>query len=61
MRVCWETCPARALAAPAKNRYRAKISEMLVNRQPINNLQVVIDVLNSITDDECRKEAIQGW
>ena len=45
----------------AKQRYRAELARRLVNEEPIDNLELVQDILMHITDEECKKEAMQGW
>jgi transposase len=45
----------------AKTRYRAELARRLVNDEPVDNLALVQDILMHITDEECKKEAMQGW
>ena len=47
--------------AIAKDRYRRRLAELLVNRQTVNNYDLVLEVLNSITDDEAKGCAMRGW
>jgi hypothetical protein len=45
----------------AKARYRAELARRLVNEERVDNLALVLEVLTSITNDDCKKEAMQGW
>ena len=45
----------------AKNRYRHELTEMYAGGRNFDNLRVVTDIVNSITQEKAKKWALVGW